>query len=30
VSFGMFLIIFLLPSHLFQNPLRYRRTWPER
>jgi len=30
VSFGMFLIIFLLPSHLFQNPLRYRRSWPER
>ena len=27
VSFGMFLVIFLLPSHLFQNPLRYRRTW---
>ena len=23
VSFGMFLVIFLLPSHLFQNPLRY-------
>lgn len=30
VSFGMFLVIFLLPSHLFQNPLRYRRAWPER
>ena len=30
VSFGMFLVIFLLPSHLFQNPLRYRRSWPER
>ena len=30
VSFGMFMVIFLLPSHLFQNPLRYRRTWPER
>jgi predicted unusual protein kinase regulating ubiquinone biosynthesis (AarF/ABC1/UbiB family) len=30
ISFGMFLIIFLLPSHLFQNPLRYRPLWPDR
>jgi predicted unusual protein kinase regulating ubiquinone biosynthesis (AarF/ABC1/UbiB family) len=28
LSFGMFLIIFLLPSHLFQNPLRFRARWP--
>jgi hypothetical protein len=30
LSFGMFLVIFLLPTHLFQNPLRFRRRWPER
>ena len=30
ISFGMFLVIFLLPAHLFQNPLRFRRRWPER
>ena len=29
-SFGMFCVVFLLPSHLFQNPLRFRRKWPER
>jgi predicted unusual protein kinase regulating ubiquinone biosynthesis (AarF/ABC1/UbiB family) len=27
-AFGMFLVIFLLPAHLFQNPLRFRRHWP--
>ena len=27
-AFGMFLVIFLLPAHLFQNPLRFRRYWP--
>lgn len=27
-AFGMFLVIFVLPSHLFQNPLRFRRNWP--
>jgi predicted unusual protein kinase regulating ubiquinone biosynthesis (AarF/ABC1/UbiB family) len=30
LSFGMFLVIFLLPSHLFQNPLRYRPVRPDR
>ncbi len=25
LAFGMFLVIFILPSHLFQNPLRFRR-----
>jgi predicted unusual protein kinase regulating ubiquinone biosynthesis (AarF/ABC1/UbiB family) len=30
VAFGMFLVIFLLPTHLFQNPLRFRRRWPAR
>lgn len=30
LAFGMFLVIFVLPTHLFQNPLRYRRKWPER
>ena len=30
IAFGMFLVIFLLPTHLFQNPLRFRRRWPER
>ena len=24
----VFLVIFLLPAHLFQNPLRFRRRWP--
>jgi predicted unusual protein kinase regulating ubiquinone biosynthesis (AarF/ABC1/UbiB family) len=30
VAFGMFLVIFVLPTHLFQNPLRFRRRWLER
>jgi predicted unusual protein kinase regulating ubiquinone biosynthesis (AarF/ABC1/UbiB family) len=30
VAFGMFLVIFILPAHLFQNPLRFRRYWPRR
>jgi predicted unusual protein kinase regulating ubiquinone biosynthesis (AarF/ABC1/UbiB family) len=30
IGFGMFGIIFLLPSHLFQNPLRFRTRWPGR
>jgi len=30
LAFGMFLVIFLLPTHLFQNPLRFRRQWPRR
>jgi predicted unusual protein kinase regulating ubiquinone biosynthesis (AarF/ABC1/UbiB family) len=30
IAFGMFLVIFLLPTHLFQNPLRFRRNWPQR
>jgi predicted unusual protein kinase regulating ubiquinone biosynthesis (AarF/ABC1/UbiB family) len=30
IALGMFLVIFLLPSHLFQNPLRFRRHWPTR
>ncbi|HUR95437.1 MAG TPA: AarF/UbiB family protein [Gemmatimonadales bacterium] len=30
IAFGMFLVIFLLPTHLFQNPLRFRRQWPRR
>lgn len=30
IAFGMFLVIFLLPTHLFQNPLRFRRGWPPR
>jgi predicted unusual protein kinase regulating ubiquinone biosynthesis (AarF/ABC1/UbiB family) len=29
-SFGLFFVILVLPGHLFQNPLRFRRTWPER
>ncbi|HEX6107365.1 MAG TPA: AarF/UbiB family protein [Gemmatimonadales bacterium] len=29
IAFGMFLVVFLLPTHLFQNPLRFRRRWPE-
>jgi len=28
IAFSMFLVIFLLPTHLFQNPLRFRRNWP--
>ena len=28
VAFGMFTVVFLLPTHLFQNPLRFRRKWP--
>jgi predicted unusual protein kinase regulating ubiquinone biosynthesis (AarF/ABC1/UbiB family) len=30
LSFGMFFVILILPSHLFQNPLRFRRRWPNR
>jgi predicted unusual protein kinase regulating ubiquinone biosynthesis (AarF/ABC1/UbiB family) len=30
LAFGMFFVIFLLPTHLFQNPLRFRRQWPRR
>ncbi|HXE56567.1 MAG TPA: AarF/UbiB family protein [Gemmatimonadales bacterium] len=30
ISLGMFLVVFLLPSHLFQNPLRFRPRWPPR
>jgi predicted unusual protein kinase regulating ubiquinone biosynthesis (AarF/ABC1/UbiB family) len=30
LSLGMFLIVFVLPSHLFQNPLRLRPKWPTR
>jgi predicted unusual protein kinase regulating ubiquinone biosynthesis (AarF/ABC1/UbiB family) len=30
LSFGLFFLILVLPGHLFQNPLRFRRTWPER
>ena len=30
IALGMFLVIFLLPTHLFQNPLRFRRHWPHR
>ncbi|MEP7177339.1 MAG: AarF/UbiB family protein [Gemmatimonadales bacterium] len=30
IAFGLFLVIFLLPTHLFQNPLRFRRGWPPR
>ncbi|MBA3658508.1 MAG: AarF/ABC1/UbiB kinase family protein [Gemmatimonadales bacterium] len=30
LAFGLFLVIFLLPNHLFQNPLRLRRSWPGR
>ena len=25
---GMFVLVFVLPTHLFQNPLRFRRRWP--
>ena len=28
IAFGMFFVVFLLPAHLFQNPLRFRRKWP--
>jgi predicted unusual protein kinase regulating ubiquinone biosynthesis (AarF/ABC1/UbiB family) len=28
LSFGMFIVILVLPSHLFQNPLRFRARWP--
>ena len=28
LAFGMFFVIFLLPGHLFQNPLRFRRKRP--
>jgi predicted unusual protein kinase regulating ubiquinone biosynthesis (AarF/ABC1/UbiB family) len=28
LSLGMFLVILVLPSHLFENPLRFRRRWP--
>ena len=28
LSIGMFVLVFVLPSHLFQNPLRFRRRWP--
>jgi len=27
MSIGMFGLVFVLPSHLFQNPLRFRRRW---
>ena len=30
LSMGMFLVVFVLPSHLFQNPLRLRPKWPVR
>ena len=30
VAFGMFAVIFILPSHLFQNPLRFRPRLPRR
>jgi hypothetical protein len=30
IAFGMFLVILLLPAHLFQNPLSFRRRWPPR
>jgi len=30
LSFGFFALVLVLPAHLFQNPLRYRRSWPER
>jgi predicted unusual protein kinase regulating ubiquinone biosynthesis (AarF/ABC1/UbiB family) len=30
IAFAMFFVIFLLPTHLFQNPLRFRRRWPAR
>lgn len=30
VAGGLFLVVFILPSHLFQNPLRFRPRWPRR
>ena len=30
LSVGMFGLVFVLPSHLFQNPLRFRRKWKSR
>ena len=30
LSLGMFLVVFVLPSHLFQNPMRLRPRWPRR
>ena len=30
LAFAMFFVVFLLPTHLFQNPLRFRRKWPDR
>jgi hypothetical protein len=30
LSFGFFFVILVLPAHLFQNPLRFRRAWPDR
>jgi len=30
LSLGMFLVVFVLPSHLFQNPLRLRPRWPRK
>ncbi len=30
ISFGMFVVVLVLPSHLFQNPLRFRPKWPGR
>jgi predicted unusual protein kinase regulating ubiquinone biosynthesis (AarF/ABC1/UbiB family) len=30
LSLGMFLVVFMLPSHLFQNPLRLRPRWPRK
>lgn len=30
LAFGMFLVVFVMPSHLFQNPLRFRMRWPDR
>jgi predicted unusual protein kinase regulating ubiquinone biosynthesis (AarF/ABC1/UbiB family) len=29
LAFAMFFVVFLLPTHLFQNPLRFRRKWRE-
>ncbi len=30
LALGMFLVVFILPSHLFQNPLRLKPRWPTR
>jgi predicted unusual protein kinase regulating ubiquinone biosynthesis (AarF/ABC1/UbiB family) len=30
LGFGMFVVILVLPTHLFQNPLRFRTRWPRR